>query len=140
MSARDIAKRSIAGPPPRRHLTILSDLRDDFVEFRFREQLQRGRPYVSLGPNGQEKRGDGLIAGGFRVDDEVIRAYGENQEIRLERDQDCQPCRYRDELSDPLICLARRLVDEGLDHREHLSELVSGLHYLFPGDDLLSPS
>ena len=58
-------------------VVALSDLRDDLVEFRLSEQLQRRSSHVSLRSERQEIRGKGLIAGGFHLDDEVIGPDGE---------------------------------------------------------------
>src|SRR5262249_15745252 len=51
--------------------------RDDLVNIRFWEHLDRGRPHVPQGGQRQEKLGHGLIVGGLGVDDEVICSHGE---------------------------------------------------------------
>src|SRR5215468_2798874 len=51
--------------------------RDDLVNIRFWEHLDRGRPHVPQGGQRQEKLGHSLIVGGLGVDDEVICSHGE---------------------------------------------------------------
>ena len=47
----------------------LRDRLDDLVVLRFGEQLQRGCPQVSLGPQRQEKRSKSLVVWSLHVDD-----------------------------------------------------------------------
>ena len=72
------------GPECHEHLPrTLSDRPNDLVVFRLGEQFQRGRTHVSLGRKRQEKRSKSLVGGGFHVDDEVIRSYGEIADLDL---------------------------------------------------------